>query len=73
MHREFWQHKLTDTIWVVEFDGDGVVLRAAGPLNADGAQGALLHHLPLDARDVPWIKRERDHFAPLEARGTEEL
>ena len=63
--REFWIHKPTGHAWAVEVR-DGVVLAAAGPLDAAEAHPIILDYLDYSRHEASWITKNRNDFVRIE-------
>ena len=64
MSREFWLHVPTGRLWAVE-SRDGVVVAAAGPLEAADVHPRLLDHLMFFRSDADRVNAHRHDFIPL--------
>lgn len=65
---EFWIHKPSGRAWGVELR-DGVVIAAAGPLDAADAEPMLLDHLEYSRHEGTWIKKNLSNFVRIERDG----
>ena len=64
--REFWKYKPTGRAWAVELR-DGVIVGAAGPLDAEDVHPIILGYLEYFSYEGVWVKERREHFVRMEA------
>ena len=63
MRHEYWRHTPTGQVWAVEMAESNLV-GACGPLDRAEVPPMLLPFLSFDSRDLHWIRRQQQEFAP---------
>jgi len=63
--RALWIYKPTGFAWAVEVR-DGIVVAAAGPLDAAEAHPIIVDYLDYSPREASWIMKNRKDFVRIE-------
>ena len=62
---EFWIYKPTGRAWAVELR-DGVIVGAAGPIDAEDAHPIILDYLEYFAYEAMWVNEQRNQFVRID-------